>query len=140
MTLLVATPASWAITVVRVTLGMIFFAHGSQKVFGWFGGYGIAGTAGFLETLGLKPGKPMAVLSAAAELGGGALVLLGLFTSLGALLIAGVMAVAILTVHLKKGFWVSNGGYEYNLTIIAAVIALASTGPGAYTIEALLGR
>ncbi|SRR6266700_2558576 len=132
--------ADWGLLVLRVVLGITFLGHGSQKMFGWFGGYGIAGTAGFLETLGLKPGKPMAVLSAAAELGGGALVLLGLFTSLGALLIAGVMAVAILTVHLKKGFWVSNGGYEYNLTIIAAVIALASTGPGAYTIEALLGR
>jgi putative oxidoreductase len=132
--------SDWGLLVLRVVLGISFLGHGSQKMFGWFGGYGLTGTAGFLESLGLKPGKPMAFLSAAAELAGGAFVLLGLFTSLGALLITGVMAVAIATVHIKKGFWNHNGGFEYNLTIIAAVIALASTGPGAYTIEALLGR
>jgi len=132
--------SDWGLLVLRLVLGISFLGHGSQKMFGWFGGYGIAGTAGFLESIGVKPGKPAAFLAAAAELGGGALVLLGLFTSLGALLITGVMAVAIATVHIKKGFWNANGGFEYNLTIIAAVIALASTGPGAYTIQSLLGR
>jgi putative oxidoreductase len=131
--------SDWGLLVLRLMLGISFIGHGSQKLFGWFGGGGIAGTAGFLESLGLKPAKLMAFLSGAAEFGGGALVLLGLFTSLGALLIIGVMVVAIATVHLKKGFWLSNGGYEYNLTIIAAVIALATTGPGAYTIQALVG-
>lgn len=132
--------SDWGLLVLRVVLGLSFLGHGSQKMFGWFGGYGLAGTAGFLESIGVKPGKPAAFLAAAAELAGGALVLLGLFTSLGALLIASVMLVAIATVHIKKGFWNHNGGFEYNLTIIAAVIALASTGPGAYTIQSLLDR
>lgn len=132
--------ADWGLLVLRVVLGISFLGHGSQKMFGWFGGYGLTGTAGFLESIGVKPGKPAAFAAAAAELTGGALVLLGEFTSLGALLIAAVMVVAIATVHIKKGFWNHNGGYEYNLTIIAAVIALASTGPGAYTLQSFLGR
>jgi len=131
--------SDWGLLVLRVMLGISFIGHGSQKLFGWFGGYGLTGTVGYLESIGLKPGKVMAFLSGAAEIGGGTLLLLGLFTSLGALLITGVMATAIATVHVKKGFWNHNGGFEYNLTIIAAVIALASTGPGAYTIQALIG-
>ncbi|HEY6808928.1 MAG TPA: DoxX family protein, partial [Gemmatimonadales bacterium] len=125
--------------ILRMVLGISFLGHGSQKLFGWFGGYGLSGTGGWMESVGLKPGKAMAFLAGAGELTGGALVLLGLFTDLGALLIAAVMVVAMAKLHIKKGFWNTNGGYEYNLTIIAAVIALASTGPGGYTIQALLG-
>src|SRR5262245_10383726 len=120
--------------VLRLVLGLTFAAHGTQKLFGWFGGYGIAGTGGFLESLGFRPGKVQAVLAGLSELGGGLLVAAGLVTPLGAALIIGVMVAAIGSVHLAKGFWVSNGGYEYNLLVIATAFALACIGPGEYSV------
>lgn len=129
-----------ALLFLRVVVGVLFVGHGTQKAFGWFGGYGIAGTAGFMEQLGLKPGRLHATAAAVGETVGGLLVLLGLWTPVGAALIVAVMLVAIMTVHLPKGIWNSNGGYEYNLTLIGAALVLAATGPGAYTLPALLAR
>jgi putative oxidoreductase len=129
-----------ALLFLRVVVGGLFVGHGTQKAFGWFGGYGIAGTAGFMEQLGLKPGRLHATAAAFGETVGGLLVLLGLWTPVGAGLIVAVMLVAIKTVHLAKGIWNTNGGYEYPLTLIATALLLAANGPGAYTLPALLGR
>lgn len=131
--------ASIGLLVIRLVLGLTFAAHGTQKLFGWFGGYGIEGTGGFFESVGIKPGKPMAVLAGLGELGGGLLFALGLLTPLAALVITVTMLVAIFTVAGKNGYWATAGGYEYNLAIIAVAIGVALTGPGAYALDKLLG-
>ena len=125
--------------VLRLVVGLTMAAHGGQKLFGWFGGYGLSGTGGFLESLGFRPGRVHAALAGLAELGGGLLLALGLLTPLGSALVLAVMVVAVGSVHLPKGFFVSDGGAEYNLVIMAAVAALAFTGPGAYSLDAVEG-
>ncbi|MGZ3447707.1 MAG: DoxX family protein [Myxococcaceae bacterium] len=125
--------------VLRLVVGLTMAAHGGQKLFGWFGGYGLAGTGGFLESLGFRPGRVHAALAGGGELVGGLLLALGLLTPVGAALVLAVMVVAIVSVHLAKGFFVSNGGFEYNLVIMAASAALAFTGAGAYSLDAVEG-
>ncbi len=127
--------ADLALLVIRVWLGVTFFLHGSQKLFGWFGGGGIAGTAGYLEGVGIRPGRFWAVLAGLGELGGGVLVGFGFLTPLGALAIVITMVVAISAVAGKRGFWVQNGGYEYNLLIIVVALVLILMGPGAYALD-----
>jgi putative oxidoreductase len=124
---------------IRVVLGGIMAAHGAQKLFGWFGGPGLAGTGNFLESMGLRPARAHAAVNGLAEFGGGALLLLGLLTPLGAAAVAGVMFVAIVTVHWRNGFFNSSGGYEFNLLIVAAALGLAITGPGEISIDHLAG-
>jgi putative oxidoreductase len=128
-----------AFLLVRLVVGLAMAAHGAQKLFGWFGGYGVAGTGGFLEQLGFRPGRMFAVATGLAETGGGLLTALGLFGALGPALIVLIMIVAIVTVHLPKGFWVSNGGYELNATYIAGAVAIAYAGNGAYSLDRALG-
>jgi putative oxidoreductase len=130
--------ASIGLLVIRIVFGLTFAAHGTQKLFGWFGGYGIEGTGGFFESIGIKPGKPMAVLAGLGELGGGLLFSLGLLTPLAALVIAVTMLVAIVTVAGKNGYWATANGSEYNWAIIAVALGIALTGPGAYSFDALL--
>jgi putative oxidoreductase len=124
---------------IRVVLGGIMAAHGAQKLFGWFGGHGLAGTGSWLESMGLRPARAFAAVNGLAEFGGGALLVLGLLTPLGAAAVAGVMFVAIVTVHWKNGFFNSSGGYEFNLLIVAAALGLAITGPGEISIDHLVG-
>ena len=124
---------------IRVVLGGIMAAHGAQKLFGWFGGHGLAGTGGWLESMGFRPGRLHATVVGLSEFGGGTLLALGLFTPLGAAAVAGVMFVAIVTVHWSNGFFNGSGGYEFNLLIIASAIALAATGPGEMSIDNLAG-
>ena len=119
----------------RVVVGGLIAAHGAQKLFGWFGGFGIQGTGGWLESMGLRPGATMARINGITEFGAGLLLAFGLFTPFAAAAIIGVMIVAIATVHWDKGFFNSAGGYEFNLTVIAASIALAMTGAGAYSLD-----
>lgn len=123
----------------RITLGGLFFGHGAQKLFGWFGGYGPEGTGQFFESLGLKPGRRHATAAGAAEAGGGALLALGLFTPAAAGAIIGTMATAIRHVHAKNGPWVTQNGWEYNAVIIAAMVALADLGPGDLSLDAAFG-
>src|SRR4051812_37901080 len=123
----------------RAVVGLLMAGHGSQKLFGSFGGHGLAGTGGFFESLGLRPGRRHARLAGLAELGGGLLLLFGLLTPLGAAALIGVMTVAILIVHGSKGPWVTDGGYEYNLVLIAVAFALAAGGPGAWSLDHALG-
>jgi putative oxidoreductase len=124
----------------RVLVGGFFVGHGTQKLFGWFGGYGLDGTAKGFEQLGLKPGKAHATLAGVAEAGGGAALVAGAETPLAAAAITATMLTAIKTVHGDKGPWASNGGYEYNAVLIGVVLALAELGPGPISIDALRGR
>jgi putative oxidoreductase len=124
----------------RVTIGLLFIGHGTQKLFGWFGGSGPEGTGQFFEQVGLPPGRRSAVLAGAAEAGGGLLFALGAATPLGAAAVSGSMITAIKTVHWEKGIWASAGGYEYNLVLLAAVFGLTENGPGDWSVDAALGR
>ncbi|MDU4694893.1 MULTISPECIES: DoxX family protein [Paenibacillus] len=127
-----------ALLIIRLVLGFTMMAHGAQKLFGWFGGYGPKGTGGWMESLGIKPGVLMAVLAGLAEFGGGLLVAAGLFTPIGAALLILTMIVAIASVHAKNGYWSTAGGYEYNLLLIAVSVGLMLSGAGAYSLDALL--
>src|SRR3954469_2032260 len=128
-----------ALFVLRVVVGGLFAAHGAQKLFGAFGGHGIAGTGQFFENLGLRPGERHARLAGLGEFGGGLLLVFGLLTPLGAAAIIGVMTVAILTVHGTKGWQNTEGGYEYNLVLATAAFALAAAGPGAWSLDNAFG-
>ncbi len=124
----------------RLTVGGLFIGHGAQKLFGWFGGHGVEGTGGFFEALGLRPGKANAIAAGVSETAGGAMLAAGAATPLAAATLTATMLTAINRVHLKKGPWVTDGGYEYNLVLIAAVIALAEAGPGPLSVDAALGK
>ncbi|UKS27771.1 DoxX family protein [Paenibacillus sp. HWE-109] len=124
--------------IIRLVIGLTFAAHGTQKLFGWFGGYGPKGTGGFFDSIGIKPGVLMAVLAGLAELGGGLLFAAGLWTWLGAALIALTMLMAILKVHGKNGFWVTSNGIEYNLVLLAIAVGVALIGAGDYSFDALM--
>jgi putative oxidoreductase len=117
-----------ALLIVRLIVGFAIAAHGAQKLFGWFGGYGLAGTGGFFEQLGWRPGRLFALGAGLGEFGGGVLTLLGLGGPIGPALIVMVMVAAIFSVHISKGFWAQNGGYELPLTYIALALALAFAG------------
>jgi putative oxidoreductase len=116
-------------------IGGLFIGHGLQKLLGKFGGHGLEGTAGFFEQLGLKPGKVHATAAGVAETGGGALLLAGAATPLAASALTGTMTMAIHKVHAPKGPWVTEGGYEYNAVLIAAVFAITAAGPGSLSID-----
>jgi len=113
--------------------------HGAQKLFGSFGGPRISGFAKMLEQLSIKPAKLMAILAGLAKFGSGILMILGLLTPLAALALIGVMIVAVLTVHLKNGFFVTNGGYEFNLALAGMALTLLIIGAGAYSLDSVLG-
>lgn len=123
---------------IRLVIGVLFIGHGSQKLFGWFGGYGIKGTGGWFESIGMKPGAAMALLAGLAELIGGLLFALGFLTPLAGIIIAGTMVIAIVKVHGPNGLWSTSNGYEYNLTLLAVAIGIALIGPGQYALDAIL--
>src|SRR5271165_895755 len=124
----------------RLVVGGLFVGHGTQKLFGWFGGHGLDATARGFEQLGLRPGRRNAIAAGAAEAGGGALLAIGLATPLASAVLVATMLTAIHRVHAKNGPWVTNGGYEYNLVLIAAALALAEVGPDELSLDALRGR
>jgi putative oxidoreductase len=124
--------------ILRLVIGLTLAAHGSQKLFGWWGGPGINGWTRSVEKLRIRPARPWAWIAALSEFGGGLLLALGLLSPLGSLAIVGAMIVAIVTVHLSRGFWTSKGGFEFNLALIAAAVALALTGPGPYSLDGAL--
>jgi putative oxidoreductase len=124
-------------TALRLVMGPLFVGHGTQKLFGWFGGHGLEATADMFESkLGLKPGKRHATAAGAAEAIGGALLTLGALTPVAAGLITGTMITAIRKVHAPNGPWATQGGYEYNAVLIAAMLALTADGPGRPSVDA----
>src|SRR5437763_1862584 len=125
--------------VLRATLGGYFFGHGMQKLAGWFGGGGPEGTGEMFEQIGLRPGRENALLAGAAEAGGGSLLVLGLFTPAAVSMLSGVMTNAIRHVHAKNGLWNADGGVEYPVVILAALAALADSGPGRFSLDEALG-
>ena len=124
--------------ILRLGIGLIIAAHGAQKLFGVWGGPGMAKWTQSVQRLRIRPAQPWAWVAALSEFGGGLLLVLGLLSPLGSLALIGAMLVAIATVHLPKGFWVSKGGYEFNLSLIAGAAALAFTGPGLYSLDGAL--
>lgn len=118
----------------RGVIGLLFIGHGTGKLFGWFGGGGLAGTAGFFESVGYAPGQPLAVLAGLTETVGGLLLVLGLLTPLGAAAVIGMMVNAA-AVKSPAGFWISNNGFEFEFVLIVSMLALAIAGPGAHSLD-----
>lgn len=124
--------------ILRAPIGLILAAHGAQKLFAWFGGYGLDGTGQWMSSIGITPGYLMALLAGSAEFFGGLALLLGLFTRPAAVIAAFTMLVAIFTVHIGNGLFMSNNGYEYGLTLFVALTALAVQGGGRLSLDQLL--
>lgn len=127
------------ILVLRLVLGLLMAAHGSQKLFGWFGGHGLAAVGGMFESLGFRPGRFFAPAAAISEVGSGLLVALGLFGPVGPALMLTVMIVAAVSVHLPNGLFATSNGIEVPLLYGVGAAALALTGPGVFSLDALLG-
>src|SRR3954451_7580614 len=121
--------------VLRVVVGALMAGHGAQKLFGWFGGPGIAGAAGMMEQLRFRPVRGMALMAGFGEFAGGILFAAGLLTPLAAALIIAVMGTAIASVHWRAGIWSTKGGYEYNLVLIATAFAVTAIGPGRWSLD-----
>lgn len=124
----------------RVVIGGLFVGHGTQKLFGWFGGPGLEGTEQMMGALKMQPARPNAIAAGVSEAAGGALLMAGAATPLAASSLIGTMLTAIWKVHKPKGVWVTQGGYEYNAVLIAALVALIDAGPGEVSVDAALGR
>lgn len=125
-----STDAGLAPLALRLPVGIIFIAHGAQKLFGWFGGYGLEGTGQWLDSIGLAPGYLMALLAGGAEFFGGLALVLGLFVRPAAAALAFAMLVAIFSVHIDKGLFMANNGYEFALVMFAASLSLLFSGAG----------
>ena len=121
---------------IRAVVGPLFVGHGTQKLFGWFGGGGIEGTGEQFESLGLKPGRRHATAAGLAEALGGALLTLGFLTPVASTLVSGTMVTAIRKAHAQNGPWVTQGGYEYNLVLLASMVAITESGPGPLSVDA----
>jgi len=123
----------------RLVVGGLFVGHGTQKLFGWFGGPGLDGTTGMMESLRLQPARRNAIAASTTEAVGGAMLVTGTFTPVAATGLIGAMITAIRTVHFRNGPWNANGGYEFNLLMIAALFYLAENGPGCVSVDAAIG-
>ena len=134
------TEAGFGALALRVPVGIIFAAHGAQKLFGWFGGYGLEGTAGWMESIGLAPGLLMAFLAGAAEFFGGLALVFGLLTRPAAFALSIAMLVAIFSVHFTNGLFMSNNGYEFGLALLAASVSLLLSGAGKASVDALIAK
>lgn len=133
------TTIATGLLVARIVLGLLMAAHGSQKLFGWFGGHGLAATAGAFDQMGFRPGKLFATVASATEFASGLLVLLGFLGPIGPALMISVMIVAAVSVHLRNGLFAMTNGIEVPLLYATGAAALALTGPGAYSLDAVLG-
>jgi len=137
---LTTTSDNWGLTALRVPIGIIFAAHGAQKLFGWFGGYGLEGTGGWMASIGLTPGYLMALLAGSAEFFGGLALIAGLLVRPAAAALAFAMVVAIFSAHIGNGLFLSNNGYEFGLALLAASVALAISGAGKGSFDRVLAR
>lgn len=135
---LLSTNDSAANLALRIPTGIILAAHGAQKLFAWFGGYGLEGTGQWMESIGLAPGFIMALLAGSAEFFGGLALLLGFLTRPAAAVSAFTMVVAIFSVHFSNGLFMSNNGYEFALALLAITVALTIQGGGKYSVDKML--
>jgi putative oxidoreductase len=135
---LVATDSGWGPLALRIPVGIIFAAHGAQKLFGWFGGHGLEGTGQWMASIGLNPGYLMALLAGSAEFFGGLALILGLLVRPAGAVLAFAMLVAILSVHIGNGLFMSNNGYEFGLALLAAAVSLAISGAGSASLDRVL--
>ncbi|EKT4468352.1 DoxX family protein [Pseudomonas putida] len=137
---LFTTRAGYGLSVIRVLVGIIFIAHGAQKLFGLFGGYGLEGTGQWMESIGLAPGYLMALLSGSAEFFGGVALVIGLLVRPAALALAFTLVVAIFSVHINNGLFMSNNGYEFGLALLAGTVAVLIEGAGRLSLDRLIAR
>ncbi|PMG77209.1 oxidoreductase [Shewanella sp. 10N.286.51.B7] len=131
---------NWTALVLRIPVGLIFMAHGAQKLFAWFGGYGLEGTGQWMESIGLAPGVLMAFLAGSAEFVGGLFIILGLLTRPTALVLAITMLVALFTVHFENGLFMVNNGYEFALSLVVISTALMLQGGGRLSIDNVIAK
>jgi putative oxidoreductase len=137
---LLRTDSQWASLVLRVPAGIILAAHGAQKLFAWFGGYGLEGTGQFMASQGLEPGYLMALLAGGAEFFGGIALIIGLLVRPAAAISAFTMLVAGVVVHGSSGLFLSNGGFEFALALLSMTLALVVLGGGKLSIDQLLAE
>lgn len=137
---LLNTRAGYGLTVLRIIVGIIFIAHGSQKLFGAFGGYGLEGTGQFMESLGLTPGYLMALLSGSAEFFGGLALLIGLLVRPAAVVLILLLVVAIFSVHIGNGLFMANNGYEFALALLGGSIAVLIEGAGRLSVDSVIAK
>lgn len=138
MNTVLKSEAGLAALTLRIPVGVVLMAHGAQKLFGWFGGYGLEGTGQWMASVGLEPGYLMALLAGSAEFFGGLFLVIGLLTRPAAALSAFTMLVAIFSVHINHGLFLSNNGYEYALTLFAATLALSIQGGGSFSLDKMI--
>lgn len=137
---ILASKAGFDTLPLRVGTGVIFAAHGAQKLFGWFGGYGLEGTAGWMDSMGLGPGILMATLAGSAEFFGGLALIAGAAVRPVAIALAVTMLVAIFSVHINNGLFMSNNGVEFGLALLVVMLALAIRGAGSVSLDGLVAR
>ena len=137
---LIATTAGLSPLALRIPVGIIFAAHGAQKLFGWFGGYGLEGTGKWMTSIGIEPGMLMAALAGGAEFFGGLALLLGLLVRPASAVLGFTMLVAIFSVHIGNGLFMSNNGIEFGLALLAATVSLGISGAGRASIDAVLAE
>ncbi len=137
---LLRTDAGFAPLALRLPIGITFMAHGAQKLFGWFGGYGLEGTGQWMASIGLTPGYLMALMAGSSEFFGGLLLIIGLLIRPTSAVLAFTMLMAIVTVHLDNGLFMSNNGYEFGLALLAATVSLTISGAGKLSIDSMIAR
>jgi len=137
---LTSSNAGFATLALRIPVGIIFMAHGAQKLFAWFGGYGLEGTGQWLASIGLTPGYLLALMTGGAEFFGGIALLIGLFVRPSALVLAFTMLMAIFTVHFSNGLFLTNNGYEFALALLAASVSLLMSGAGKVSVDEILAK
>ncbi|KXO06757.1 MULTISPECIES: DoxX family protein [Marinobacter] len=135
---LLNTNAGWGALALRIPVGIIFAAHGAQKLFGWFGGYGLEGTGQWMDSIGLSPGYLMALLAGGTEFFGGLALIIGLLVRPASAALAFAMVIAIFSVHIQNGLFMSNNGYEFGLALLAASVSLMFSGAGRASVDRLV--
>jgi len=135
---LLDTNAGWGALALRIPVGIIFVAHGAQKLFGWFGGYGLEGTGQWMDSIGLSPGYLMALLAGGTEFLGGLALIVGLLVRPASAALAFAMLIAIFSVHFQNGLFMSNNGYEFGLVLLAASVSLLFSGAGRASVDRLV--
>ena len=136
----IGTEAGWGPLALRIPAGIVFVAHGAQKLFAWFGGYGLEGTGQWMTSIGLHPGYLMALLAGSAEFFGGLALIVGLLVRPAAAALAFAMLVAIFAVHIGNGLFMSNNGYEFALSLLAISVSLLISGAGKGSVDRLIAR